>query len=198
MKILILFFIAFFLLSCAKEESTINKQIDFDAAPPPAQGTANRAIIMHYEGLAVYGFPVPEKNLTLLLGFGIRDFCNGDFSNVDVFDLHDVVKDEGDDIPRIHQISRGDNVLLEIWPFADLELGANCQPYFDHAPIFSDRVDVMGVDNDVAPYDSDDNKNINTFGFIAGSDKISVVLRGAWDGFNDDTWRTMVCKIKYN
>lgn len=164
-------------------------------APPPPEN-ANAAYVLDFDQQTIFAHVVPEHDVTFLFGFKYREFCNGDFSNIDVFSIHEVLKDEGDDFARIHDLTKGEDVILEIWPFADLTYGADCQIYFDNDPLFSGRVDVVFRDNDLTPFDDD--PNINTWGFKAQGDGVKAVLQAAWDGLNDDTYRTLICKIKYN
>ncbi len=160
------------------------------------QGEASRAYVFSYEGLTVLGLVIPDKDLSFLLGFKYREFCQGDFSNIDVSTFHDVVKNEPDGIPRVHRLLKNRDIVMEIWPFADLTFGADCQIYFDNDPIFSGRVDFKFTDNDYFSF-QDDGHNINSFGFVAKGEGIQVVWRGLYDS-SDDIITTIACKIKYD
>ena len=194
-------FLLFLLLSsCEKEaiieeKSIIGTNVDITLRSHKEGHQDSRAFIIRADWQSLYGFPVPEKDITLIIGGSYREICDGNFENLDVFKRKLVVKNEDDDYPRYHDLAKGENVLLEIWPFADMSFSMDCDQYFDKDPIFSGRVDIHATDNDLIPFDQD--KNINSFGFVASSNEIHVVYRGAWDGLNEDTWVTRACRIRY-
>ena len=198
MKQLIWILLAFSMTMCGKDAGLVPSEEKLIAEKPNLHkntvGEENRSYVFDFEEQRIFAFPVVENNITLLFGFKYRDFCQGDFSNIDVFSFLQVLKNEDDNFPRIHELSKGYDVTLEIWPFADETYGADCQIYFDNDPIFSGEVDVLFTDNDLTPFDED--ANVNSYGFVAKGDGIHAVFRAQWDGLNDESYRTIHCKVR--
>ena len=171
--------------------------IENPAPPPSQQGQNAKAFVVKFASDQIGTFyPVPNKDITLVINIDFKEACDGNFPVPTVLDLHQVIKQEAG-LPRIHEVFSGNDVHLEIWDFAYLSSGLDCDP-FDEAgdPSYSGLVTLHGTDNDVLPFDDHD-PNRNTFGFVASNDEISVVLRGGWDGYHNDTWKVQVCKIRY-
>ena len=166
-------------------------------APPPPQGQSAKALVVKYEGIPYFTLvPVPDRDKTMVINVDMVETCNGNFTTPTVMDLQSVVKQE-EGLPRVHDLFHGDHVYFEIWDFASSLEGVDCQLFLDEDKLFySGFVKIRGTDNDVFPYDDHD-PNRNTFGFVASNDEISVVVRGGWDGYHNDTWKVQVCKIRF-
>lgn len=153
---------------------------DINMAEAKAAKSENAAFVYRFEDHLGWGFIDFERGLVAFVGADRYSFCADEGWLTDLVSFQDVVRDEGDEIPRINELIKGDNVKVSVW-----NLGTPC-PYINEggAAVYSGTGDYVFTDNDVSP----DGQNQNTWGLRLHGDGITIIYKASFDGVNGETF----------
>ena len=155
---------------------------DINMAEAMAAKSENAAFVYRFEDILRWVFIDFDRGLVAFVGADIYSRCaTGDWLT-DLVSFQDVVRDEGDEVPRINELIKGDDVKVSVWNFIDV---GDCQYINDGgAAVYSGTGDYVFTDNDVSP----DGQNQNTWGLRLHGDGITIIYKASFDGENFETF----------
>lgn len=151
-------------------------------ADPPAN---SGPLVVRFEGEFLYWYADARSGLSVGIGADPAQTCAGNWDEISLVDTQWV--DVPDDANRIIEITHGDDVITNVWPFTEFDCGL----FTTVEPVATGASALVLTDNDVFVYENPDNVNHNAFGFTAHgylttadgrSVRFNGVSRCVWDG----------------
>ncbi len=196
-NLLFVFAIAFFLVSCDKqytEDLPINPNSDNEdvmlKSGAPAQPGDNMKVY-RYQDISWWGLYDAEADLTAFVGIDVLEFCASQGTEgLDVLNFQDIVKDQGEDAPRIHSLIKGKDVSFSVWSGPVVY----CSDLVDMVQMGTGHL--VYTDNDVVSYLNEDD-NVNVWGLRFNGEGVNIKYRAMWDGDDPLTFmETTSIKVK--
>jgi len=190
LKFLLLFGIAFLLLSCEKDfsdsEELNNQDMMLKSGRPDQPG--DNLKVFRYEATNLLIFIDEGTNLVAVVG---------NFVDWSTFNVQEIYVDEGDEInaPRIIQQVKQKDLPILVWEF-NPESPINWENLLSTEPVFEGTGHMVYTDNDVAAPDRDGN-NYNAFGCRINGVGINIKYHAVWDGVDLSTIKESI-SIKLN
>lgn len=176
LKFLLVLGMAFLLFSCEKDfvsdsEDLNNQDLMLKSGAPDQPG--NNLKVFRSEDISGWALWDAKSNLLAVVGIDPVQWCS-DGTGFDILSFQQILKDEGDDFPRIHLLINQDDVTVTIWDSPEVD----CEMFSSKEPIYRGTGHLIVTDNDVVP----DEQNTNSWGIRFNGEGVNVKYHATFDG----------------